>query len=78
MKTLNILRRLQTFAMVAMTTLTGALVWDQDKTAQLDVNVDVNKGTETSNWMTNPLVWVIGALVLILVVVLAARGASNK
>lgn len=78
MKTLNILRRLQTFAMVAMTTLTGALVWAQDKTAQLDVNVDVNKGTETSNWMTNPLVWVIGALVLILVVVLAARGSSNK
>lgn len=78
MKTLNILRRLQTFAMVAMTTLTGALVWAQDKTAQLDVNVDVNKGTETSNWMTNPLVWVIGALVLILVVVLVARGSSNK
>lgn len=78
MKTLNILRRLQTFAMIVMTTLTGALVWAQDKTAKLDVNVDVNKGTEMSNWMTNPLVWVIGALVLILVVVLAARGSGNK
>lgn len=75
----NITKRMQTFAMAVMATLIGALVWAQDKTAKLDVNVDMNKATDMSsgNWMSNPLVWVIGALVLILLVALVARGGSK-
>jgi hypothetical protein len=46
------IRRLQTFAMAVMATLIGGLVWAQEKAAQLDVDVDMNKGTDMSgNWM---------------------------
>lgn len=77
MDRLNIARRLQTFAMAVMATLIGGLVWAQEKTAQLDV--DVNKGTDmSSNWMQNPLIWVIGALVLIILIALVARGGNSK
>lgn len=77
----NIARRLQTFAMAVMATLIGGLVWAQEKAAQLDVDVDVdmNKGTDMSgNWMQNPLIWVIGALVLIILIALVARGGNSK
>lgn len=75
----NITKRMQTFAMAVMATLIGVLVWAQDKTAKLDVDVDVNKATDltSQNWMSNPLVWVIGALVIILLVALVARGGSK-
>ena len=75
----NIARRLQTFAMAVMATLIGGLVWAQEKAAQLDVDVDMNKGTDMSgNWMQNPLIWVIGALVLIILIALVARGGNSK
>jgi hypothetical protein len=38
--------------MAVMATLIGGLVWAQEKAAQLDVDVDMNKGTDMSgNWM---------------------------
>ena len=73
----NIARSLQTFAMAVMATLIGGLVWAQEKAAQLDV--DMNKGTDMyGNWMQNPLIWVIGALVLIILIALVARGGNSK
>ncbi len=49
------------------------------KAAQLDVDVDMNKGTDMSgNWMQNPLIWVMGALVLIILIALVARGGNSK
>lgn len=76
----NIIPRFKALAFAFLLTISNALVWAQDKTAKLDVNVDVNKATDLSsgNWMQNPLVWVIGALVLIVIIALFARGGSNK
>lgn len=76
----NISRRFQAFTMAVVATLIGALVWAQDKTAKLDVDVNMNKATDVSsgNWMQNPLVWVIGALVLIILIALVSRGGGNK
>ena len=42
--------------------------------AQLDVDVDINEG----DWYENPIYWVVGLLVLILVVLLARRGGGSK
>lgn len=72
--------KLQNFALAVMLVFTSTLTWAQEKTAKLDVDVNMNKATDMSsgNWMQNPLVWVIGALVLIILIALVARGGSNK
>lgn len=52
----------------------------QEKAPDLKVDVDMDKGGDAmgGDWMSNPLVWVIGALVLILIIALVARGGGNK
>ena len=51
----------------------------QPPTGQLDVDIDVNDGGGGA-WWTNP-VWIaigiIGALVLVLIIVMAARGGGT-
>lgn len=55
--------------------LVAPLAFAQDK--GLKVDVDVNKSTETADWMSNPLYWVIGGLVLLLIIALIARGGKK-
>ncbi|AZA58113.1 hypothetical protein [Chryseobacterium shandongense] len=50
----------------------------QEKASDLKVDVNVNKGESSADWMSNPIVWVAGALILILIVALAARGGGSK
>lgn len=52
------------------------IVKAQDKGADLNVNVTTTK--TTTEWYTNPIYWVIGAVVLIILVALIARGGGNK
>lgn len=58
----------------------SALAFAQDSTPDLDVDVDVTKPGDAmgGDWMSNPLVWVIGALVLIVIIALVARGNNNR
>lgn len=42
--------------------------------AKLDVDIDTNKG---GGWYTNPIVWVIGAAVFILLLVALLRGGRR-
>lgn len=72
--------KLQNFALAVMLVFTSTLTWAQEKTTKLDVDVNMNKATDMSsgNWMQNPLVWVIGALVIIILIALVARGGNNK
>lgn len=78
MKPANFLSKIQIFALVLISNF--AVVWAnaQEKAADLKVDVDLDKGDSQADWMSNPLVWVIGALVLILLVALVARGGGNK
>lgn len=78
MKPTNFFSKIQIFALTVMANL--AVIWAnaQEKAADLKVDVDLNKGESQADWMSNPLVWVIGALVLILLVALVARGGGNK
>lgn len=58
---------------------TSVLTFAQEKGADLDVDIDVDKGGAMGgDWLSNPLVWVIGALVLILIIALIARGGSSN
>ena len=55
-----------------MAALVSALTFAQEKAAELDVNINTDKGG--SNWYGSPLVWVIGAAVFILLLVALTRG----
>lgn len=75
----NLLSKIQFFALAVMANLAVVLVKAQEKAPDLKVDVDVNKGGNMmgGDWMSNPLVWVIGALVLILIIALVARGGRK-
>ena len=51
--------------------ITALITFAQEKSAE--INVDVNKGGG-GNWYANPVVWVVGAAVFILLLVALLRG----
>lgn len=76
----NLFSKIQIFTLAVMANLAVVLVKAQEKGADLKVDVDVTKGGDAmgGDWMSNPLVWVIGALVVIVLIALVARGGGNK
>ncbi len=75
----NLFSKIQFFALAILANFATVLVKAQEKAADLNVDVDLDKGTDMNgNWMSNPLVWVVGALVLIVIIALVARGNGNK
>ncbi len=75
----NLSSKIQLFVLAIFANFATVLVKAQDKAADLKVDVDVDKGGAMGgDWMSNPLVWVIGALVLIVIIALIARGGGNK
>ncbi len=77
MKNLTTFKKVQLFV---LSFLMYGLSFAQEG-ADLKVDVDIDKpGDElaSGDWMSNPLVWVIGALVLILIIALVARGGSKR
>ena len=76
MEKFTLFTRIQAFF---LTLFASALIFAQEKAPDLKVDVDVDKGNPMQgDWMSNPLVWVIGALVLILIIALVARGGGNR
>jgi hypothetical protein len=53
--------------------LSSFAAYAQEKTT--DINVDINKGGETS-WYSSPVVWIVGAAVFILLLVALLRGRN--
>lgn len=76
----NLLSKIQFLTLALMANLAVIFVRAQDKAADLKVDVDINKGGNAmgGDWMSNPLVWIIGALVLIVIIALVARGGGSK
>lgn len=74
MKKMNTISR---FFLFIISILPNVILFAQEKAT--DLNIDIDKGNDmNSNWLSNPLVWVIGALILILIVALIARGGGKK
>mgnify|MGYP003616026275 CR=1 FL=1 len=46
----------------------------QEATPKVDVTTTSTKTTTTEEWFTNPVYWVIGALLLIILIAVVARG----
>ena len=55
-------------------TLLSTIAWAQDK--GIDIDVDLDKGSDV--WYGNPIVWVIGGAVFILLLVALIRGGSKQ
>ena len=74
MKKMNTISR---FFLFVISILPNVILLAQEKAT--DLNIDIDKGNDmNANWLSNPLVWVIGALILILIVALIARGGGDK
>ena len=59
-----------------MTIFISMVLWAQEKTT--DVNIDVNKDTNTANWYASPWVWVVGAAVFIILLVALTSGGRSR
>lgn len=69
----QILTRSNYWLMAVVLFLSSPFAFAQDGDGPT-LEVDINKSSEPADWMSNPLYWVIGGLVLILIIALVARG----
>jgi hypothetical protein len=59
-----------------MTSLLSVVVFAQEKSTEVDINV--NKDGNNSNWYASPWVWIVGAAVFILLLVALTSGGSKR
>jgi hypothetical protein len=59
-----------------MTMLFSVVVWAQEKTTEVDVNL--NKDSDGGNWYASPWVWIVGAAVFILLLIALTSGGSRR
>lgn len=43
----------------------------------LDIDVNIGEESSPEDWMSNPLYWVIGGLILLLIIAIIARGSRK-
>lgn len=80
MNTLPLKNGLEKFGIFMLTFFfsTWALAQEATKTPDLNVDVTTTKTTTTEQWFTNPLYWVIGALFVIILIAIIARGGDKR
>ena len=82
METKNFIkRRFEKTVLLIIMFFSSVIALAQDATKPVDVDVtttETTRTTTTEEWVSNPLYWVIGALVLILIIALVARGNRNN
>ena len=57
--------------------LSSPWAFAQDGEGGLDIDVDIAEETSAAEWYMNPLYWIIGALVLLLIIAIVARGGRK-
>ena len=62
-------------ALSVIASLLFALSWAQDK--KIDVDLNVNKG-DNSTWYMQPWVWVVGGAIFLLILVGLLKGNQQK
>lgn len=80
MNTLSLKNGLEKFGIFMLTFFFSTLDLAQEATKTPDLNVDVTttKTTTTEQWFTNPLYLVIGALFVIILIAIIARGGGKR
>ncbi len=76
MNTQLLISKLEKFGILILTFFFSVMAFAQEATKSPDLNVDVTttKTTTTEQWFANPIYWVIGALLLIIIIAVVARG----
>ena len=79
MQTKNIfLKQTEKISIFLLTIFFSIVTFAQSSTPDLKVDINSTKSTTTTDWYTNPLYWVIGAVVLIIIVALISRGNGRR
>jgi apolipoprotein N-acyltransferase len=71
----NIKNSLNKAALVLAGLFIGLATFAQEKSADIDVNIKTDKG---SNWYAQPWVWIVGGAVFILLLVALLRGGGSR
>ena len=72
----QILTKTNYFLAAFMLFLASPLAFAQED-GGMKIDVDVTKDTDPADWMANPLYWVIGGLILIVIIAIIARGGKK-
>lgn len=78
MNTTALTNRLEKFGIFMLTMFFSVLAFAQENTPGLNVDVTTTKTTTTEEWYTNPLYWVVGALLLIILIAVVSRGNRDR
>lgn len=79
MNTTLLSRKIERFGVLLLTFFFSALAFAQEKAAPtVDVTTTTTKTTTVEEWYSNPIYWVIGALVFIIIIAIIARGNGKK
>lgn len=78
MNTTLLTGKLERFGIFILTFFFSALAFAQETTPSVDVTTTSSKTTTTEQWFTNPIYWVIGALIFIVIIAIVARGNGRK
>lgn len=74
---MNISRAARLFFVMALTFMTSLVTLAQEKSAEINVDITKDGGGTAGAWYNQPLVWIIGAAVFILLLVALLRGNST-
>lgn len=79
MKTTELSNKLQNLGALILTFMFSVLTFAQETaTPTVDVTTTSTKTTSVEEWYTNPIYWVIGALILIVIIAIVARGNNAR
>lgn len=80
MKSSSILLRVKYWITLLVFTFIQTMVWAQTETTESSssTKVTVTEETTGSEWYTNPIVWVVGGAVFILLLVALLRGGGDR
>ena len=79
MNTALLSRKIEHFGVLLLTFFFSALAFAQEKTTPtVDVTTTTTKTTTIEEWYSNPVDWVIGGLIFIIIIAIIARGNGKR
>jgi hypothetical protein len=74
---MNITKTVRYFTLVLFSFLISVVALAQEKSAEINVDINKDGGSTGGAWYNQPLVWIIGAAVFILLLVALLRGNNT-
>lgn len=74
MNTVALKARFEKLALLVVMFFSSVVAFAQEAAPTVDVTTKSTTTTTTEEWYTNPLYWVLGALLLITLIAIVARG----